>query len=253
MSIFYAAVKRLLDFGLHPFGYRIIKPSNHFGIDPLSDVSRICLLRGMDIGVVFDVGANIGLSTLNYTQRWPGCRVFAFEPNPTIVRELAANVGQNGAVRVEQLALGSSVGSAIMHTYKEGSDLSSLGGSSPYANHFGLQGSPITVDVTTLDAFCTSREIAEITFLKIDTEGFDYDVLKGAERMLSEKRVGLVYCEFNTLSADADARGSLVPIADLLHQKGYSFVASYNDYIVTDGQFFAVSNALFVADRDGGV
>ena len=39
--------------------------------------------------------------------------------------------------------------------------------------------------------------------------------------------------------------GALLPIAELIAPYGYHFVATYNDYIVTEGEMFGVSNALF--------
>ncbi len=53
----------------------------------------------------------------------------------------------------------------------------------------------IPVNVTTLDEFCAEQQIGRIDLLKTDCQGFDLRVLKGAQRMLSEKRVGLIQCE----------------------------------------------------------
>jgi hypothetical protein len=43
------------------------------------------------------------------------------------------------------------------------------------------------------------------------------------------------------------AGGALLPIDKFLNGYGFRFIASYNDYIVTDSDFFSVSNALFAA------
>jgi hypothetical protein len=51
------------------------------------------------------------------------------------------------------------------------------------------------VDIVTLDAFCVARGIDRISFLKVDTEGGDLDVLRGAERLLAEQRIDVVQVE----------------------------------------------------------
>jgi FkbM family methyltransferase len=52
-----------------------------------------------------------------------------------------------------------------------------------------------TIQVTTLDAFCIRERIASIDILKTDTEGYDAHVLRGASRMLSEKRIPCIVSE----------------------------------------------------------
>ena len=51
------------------------------------------------------------------------------------------------------------------------------------------------VEIESLDNFCSGHEIDQISFLKIDTEGYDLEVLKGASRMLGEQRIDLVEVE----------------------------------------------------------
>ncbi|WP_433607232.1 FkbM family methyltransferase [Dactylosporangium sp. CA-139114] len=64
---------------------------------------------GADLGpapVVFDVGANIGMFTLFAADRWPGARIFAFEPAPGTFEVLRRNVGRRPGVRACNIALG---------------------------------------------------------------------------------------------------------------------------------------------------
>ena len=70
--------------------------------------------------------------------------------------------------------------------------------------------------------------------------------------MLQAGSIRFVYCEFNELfPRDGIAGGALLPLAELLSSYGYRFVASYNDYIMTTGEMFGVSNALFVLPPTG--
>jgi FkbM family methyltransferase len=70
-----------------------------------------------------------------------------------------------------------------------------------------LKIAPITVKCPTVDLFCAERKIKKIDVLKIDTEGFDLEVLKGADAMLKRGAVSFVYLEFNDIRLDENSAG----------------------------------------------
>ena len=112
-----------------------------------------------------------------------------------------------------------------------------------YAVRFGEKVRCITgVQCTTLDAYCAQSKIKRIDVLKIDTEGFDFKVLQGSSVMLQKHAIKFVYFEFNDLQPrEGRFGGASMPIDAFLRRHGYRFVASYNDYIATDGEMFSVS------------
>ena len=57
--------------------------------------------------------------------------------------------------------------------------------------------SEINVQTQTLDSFCLDKKIENIDVLKIDTEGNELNVLKGAKRLLSENKINLIYTEIS--------------------------------------------------------
>ena len=114
-----------------------------------------------------------------------------------------------------------------------------------FAVRFGTRARKIQTECTT-DAHCAQAGVKSVGVLKIDTEGADLAVLRGATGMLSRGAIDFVYVEFNDLQPKPGTTGgALVPIDDLLRPHGLRFIATYNDYIVTEGEMFAVSNALF--------
>ena len=130
------------------------------------------LLATLDIRrVMFDVGANLGMSLWRFAGT--GYQVYAFEPNPDIREQLAKFVEDHPNVHVDARAV----------TDRDGEELplytgASLGTStlSPfYAEHKATT----TVRTVTLEKFCGDNSVDEIDFLKIDAEGFDLFVLKG--------------------------------------------------------------------------
>src|SRR5262249_15432267 len=115
-----------------------------------------------------------------------------------------------------------------------------------FAVRFGKEARQIQVRCSTLDKFCSERGVKQIDVLKIDTEGFDFEVLKGASSMLARKAIKFIYFEFNDITAQSDALGgALAPIDQLIRPYGYRFIATYNDYLVPEGELFLVSNALY--------
>ena len=90
-----------------------------------------------------------------------------------------------------------------------------------------------------------NNSISTIDLLKIDTEGHDFSVIKGAEEMFASNSVAFVYFEFNDFNQESGTNGgSLNEITDHLSKFGFQFVATYTDYIVTDQKMFVVANAL---------
>ena len=59
----------------------------------------------------------------------------------------------------------------------------------------GTMTSEFDVSVITLDDYCSELGIERVDLLKSDTQGYDLEVLKGAEALLRSGRVGLVYTE----------------------------------------------------------
>ena len=138
--------------------------------------------------VVVDVGANIGLYSAFAAKRiGPGGRVFSFEPNPDVFARLQANAaGPN--IRLLPSAVGPQSGSV-------GLCLNADTAKSSVMRHDAV--GPVTeVPCITLDAFLRENlGSRRVDFLKIDVEGFDYDVLAGARECLARQRFGLVQTE----------------------------------------------------------
>jgi FkbM family methyltransferase len=140
--------------------------------------------------IVLDVGANVGAYTLLFSQ-WTGQsgRVFAFEPSPSAASSLRRPVELNDARNVEvvEAAVSDREGSAAL--YDEGvagrSSLLAL------ANHR----STTTVKTMTIDRFCGERSLAP-DVVKIDVEGVEVDVLRGARRTLASDAI-VAFVEFH--------------------------------------------------------
>jgi FkbM family methyltransferase len=135
--------------------------------------------------VAFDVGANVGCYTVLLGQLVsPGGRVFAFEPSPQAFRGLTQHIALN---RLQGVAV--STRSAVAD--REGAGdfvLSGSTGTDRLASANEVPGNSVThVTVVTLDDFC-AREGLRPDFVKIDVEGAELAVLRGARRTIQATR-----------------------------------------------------------------
>jgi FkbM family methyltransferase len=139
------------------------------------------------VEVVFDVGANIGQSAKRYSKYFPGAIIYSFEPVPAVFARMQERVRRFDRIRCFNVGLGASAGKVAM-AVDERSTMSQMVGAD-------ATGERVLVDVTTLDEFCAVQAVERIDILKIDTEGLDLDVLRGARQLLAEQRIGIVEVE----------------------------------------------------------
>jgi FkbM family methyltransferase len=150
----------------------------------------------------FDVGANIGVYSLVAAER--GAQVMAFEPQPEVADLLERNVAGNGVgdlVEVHRVAVGATSGTVrftagiglVGHCIPDDDALAS----SRQGFYTGRSSELISVPMTTIDAVAGS---GRVTALKIDVEGFEFDVLLGARELLVRRRVGYVQFERRELA-----------------------------------------------------
>jgi FkbM family methyltransferase len=141
---------------------------------------------------VLDVGGYIGLHAL-YAAKLAGRlgRVFSFEPSPSNFRYLSYHCGKN-TPQPEALPLlisDRTTARVPFHMLNEGDSSSNsmtfreLG----EGRHLDVETRIIEVKSTTLDAFCAARRLWP-DFIKIDVEGAELHVLRGASRLLRECR-----------------------------------------------------------------
>ncbi len=145
-------------------------------------------------GVFVDVGSNIGYHTLFVACSMPQAKVFSFEPNPSVREELLKNAHVSNVTNVviHATALSDHIGTAQF--FAQSANSYNRGISSIKRNsNIGQRFEAITVEVSTLDTVLAGKE--KIDVIKIDTEGLELQVLRGARRILAESNP-LILFEF---------------------------------------------------------
>lgn len=132
-----------------------------------------------------DVGANMGFLSLIASLTKPGIKVIAFEPNPKNFRIFNENIAANGFknIHCELLALSDGVGTATL--YLNGSDMSaSL--LPDFQDSFNPATDSIQTQTATLDCYFERLGVPAPLVLKIDVEGHEVAMLRGARRVLGD-------------------------------------------------------------------
>jgi FkbM family methyltransferase len=194
------------------------------GENAARDISR--LLAEVPSPTVFDVGANVGQSIVDFKALLPSSVLHSFEPGPEAFRQLEATTLGLENVRLVNVAVGSVPGTQTLIENSD-SDMSSFlrPAKAAWAPRSIVRETEVTV--TTLDDYCRDAHVNRIDLLKIDTQGYELEVLRGATRLMADKHIGLIFLEVTF----ADLYEGLPPF-DVLYRflldHGFRLVALYN-------------------------
>jgi len=172
-------------------------------------------------GVFFDIGANIGIYSLFYTQVKQG-NVYSFEPSVFNLRQLAKNISINELserITIISNPLSDSTGIAkfINGSADEGGALSAFG------VEYGHDGEPIISDINysvlgfSLDDMFEKSVLTEKpSLIKIDVDGIEHLILKGAAKTLKSKELKSLFIEVND-----DFKEQANQVKDVLESAGF--------------------------------
>lgn len=173
---------------------------------------RTHLHAGMTI---LDIGAHTGCySRLFSLLVGEKGKVYSFEPDPWSFAVLSNHLGNRDNATPIQLALGDTEKNALFFP-----NARSRADSSLFQRAHSEE--PIEVEMTTIDTYCEHQGIDNIDALKIDVEGTEAAVLRGAETLLREKPPIWIMVEIFP-SALANFGTTAEDVCSLLTQHGYS-------------------------------
>jgi len=183
-------IKLLLKRSAESFLKVRIYSTHPHGRDDCHDLQR----SGAAIETILDVGANDGGSALKFRAAFPDAIIHSFEPVSATFDLLVRNLQGQAKTYCHRLAMGQTPGEAQIYLTQH-STTSSL------IRPDDARGSVI-VQVGTVDQFARAHGLDRIDLLKVDTEGFDLDVLEGATGMLSSGHVKFTLVEVGFHRAD---------------------------------------------------
>lgn len=171
---------------------------------------------------ILDIGANIGSHTVAFSKMGPNQFISAFEPQKHIFDTLDFNVSNNALSNVKTYgcALSDAPGQLQFPKYNV-DEINNQGGMSLSSENEGE-----TVDLKVLDTVMNDENVSRVCVVKIDVEGHEKRVFKGADKILTVDKP-VIFLEDHT--------GENV---EFLRNKGYcvsKFNEGHNDYIAKYG------------------
>jgi len=135
--------------------------------------------------VIFDIGGNIGITSVYLATIFPESKIYTFEPLKENFEILQKNASQYSNIEVFNIGLGSKNGRFKVYL---SDDNENFGGVSFYSEVEGnLTESYAECDVKNINDFILEKEIKSVDLIKIDTEGAEYDILTSIKKELLTK------------------------------------------------------------------
>ncbi len=173
-------------------------------------------------GVALDIGANIGAHTLPLARAvGPAGKVYAFEPTDFAMEKLERNLALNPELEKRVVRV------QAMLVDRAGGKTPPLYASWPLEDvrgvhklHRGRKKPSGKARATTLDAFLAKHRVGRVDFIKLDIDGFECSMLKGARRTLKRWRPAMVL-ELSPHQLDEQG-GSIEELTGILREAGYT-------------------------------
>lgn len=147
--------------------------------------------------IVIDIGGNFGVMALQYANMVPKGEVISFEPTPYAISRFKRNLNLNPDKKDRITIVNAFVSSKTSYDPKIKAYSSWKIDGKHYQKehpvHHGIQKpAPGTASIT-LDEFCRKRKLARIDLIKVDTDGHEFEVFKGATDCIVKYRPQIIF------------------------------------------------------------
>ena len=224
-------------------------------------------VKNKKVKTIFDVGCFRGTFTKNIinneNKNEVKSKIYLFDPNPNVEKYLGSLLNQKN-IKYFNIAFDNSntIKTFTINQYFEasGSSLNSLHQKDKLYNlsrktfmkifqPFSKVKDYLQVNVKTqeLDKFCDKNKIYYLDLLKLDTEGNEFNILKGAEKLLSKNKINVIYTEI--CSTKQNYPDKLKKIKNYLSNYNFEHVKSYNIPTLSLFSKLKASDELFVNNK----
>jgi FkbM family methyltransferase len=203
-------------------------------------------LNQLPIRSVIDVGANTGQFARHISQFFPQAKLYCFEPLAEPFAELRRwAAAQSGRVTAFNVALGAEAGETQMFCHVEHSASSSLLATTEVCNQLYPQTraqDSVSIKLTTLDAALADESLPPDVLVKLDTQGYERQVIRGATATLRQTRAVIVEINLYRLY---DQQPSFIELATMLNELGFRYAGNLEQTCSPTGEVVYV-DAVFL-------
>lgn len=185
-----------------------------------------------DIRTVIDVGASHGQFALFASRRFPKARIVSFEPLPGPREDLSKLLSER--VDVRATAVGATVGTVSMNVARNDDSSSALPIGARQSELFPGSEAVDTIEapITTLDQ-ALPEAIERPCLLKVDVQGLELEVLRGATQVLTQVDEALIECSFIELYEGQALADEVIAFA---HSTGLRLVGIHGLHATSEGR-----------------
>lgn len=230
--------KKIRSFIQNKLGYWFYK-SKHLpiGTDIGIDLSK---KLNFPIKTIVDVGANIGQSAIYYRELFPESSIYCYEPIPAIYEQLKQLSNSDPAIHTFQKGVGAAIGELEIVLLED-----SLSQQHSFHKTAGDSDKTVSVPITTIDEIIRENGLQTIDLLKVDTEGFEIEVIQGAVKSIASNQIKAVYMEVG-LSSKNEHNSSFIKVFDTLEKAGFTFYGLYEISHIGIQTNYHYGNVLFI-------
>ena len=200
----YQTLKSVVKKVVWKFGFRLIRRAK-YNYTKLSFEDLIYKFTTPDSPTIFDVGAHNGNSIERYLEIFSNPIIHSFEPNPATFKIMESKYSSLTNIKLNNFALGDKSEVKDFNIFEKNDTSSFLKlNDSEWVNvrskQLGIDKKKflkeeIKVEVQTLDEYVERNNIEQIDVLKLDTQGYEKNILDGAQKTLKKKVIKIIETE----------------------------------------------------------
>ncbi len=209
------------------------------GVFWVFDIQRFLGTRSL--GVLFDVGANTGQTLTALLRHAPNAKIYSFEPALETFRVLEGNFRGRENTRLRNIAIGAHPGRLALQL-SEDSQLNTL----VPRNTEGLPAATQMTEVATIDDIVAAEGISHLDLLKIDVQGWELEVMRGASKLVADHNLIFIFVEVGFRRYETEIQ-HFCGLHDHLESSGFILCGFYET--VRFGprkEYLGFANALYI-------
>jgi len=223
MNLLLTRIRKLLHALASASGRRALQ----FGV--AASIEHDLALGHVHYQTVLDVGANVGQFALFARERYPGAKIFSFEPLEDCWGIFARIFSKDKQVQLFRYGVGPADIDVAMNVTNENDSSSILAPAATQVEVFGTAVSKTKkVQLRRLASILPSDQISAPALLKIDVQGFELDVLKGCEEQLNRFETIYVEASYVELYRGQALAGEVI---EFLRQRGFDLRGVFNQHV----------------------